>query len=162
MKCSIRLKGFSIMEKKAEVLFRKYKQKYITKLGRHALDNVELDTFAKSVFGTKYKGSYAQDETFELRSGYYIINNDLQSGPGEHWLSVQICPKTAYIFDSFGRDPKKLVPHLTKRLTKSGRKIVSSDRTDREQRGSSVICGHLCLSFLSVSKDLGIRHAIKI
>jgi hypothetical protein len=140
------------MEKQAEKLFRKYKTKYIAKLGRYALDNTQIDLLAKSTFGTK----------FEFKSGFYIINTDLKDGPGEHWISLVLTPKTAYVFDSFGRDPKTLVPHLTKRLTKSGRKIVSSDRTDREQRGLSVICGHLSLAWLTVAKDLGIKAAIKI
>jgi len=150
------------MEKQSEKLFKKYKVKYIAKFGRIALDNVQIDTFAKSVFGAKYKGSYAQDEKFELKSGYYIINTDLKKGSGEHWVSMQISPKTAFIYDSFGRDPNKLVPHLVRRLTKAKRKIVSSDRKDKEQRGLSVICGHLSLAWLTVAKDLGIRAAIKI
>jgi hypothetical protein len=57
---------------------------------------------------------------------------------------------------------KKLVPHLVKHIAKSGRKIVSSDRKDKEQRGLSVICGHLSLAWLAVVKDLGVRAAIKI
>ena len=150
------------MEKQAEKLFLRYKSKYISRLGKHALNNTEIDTFAKSIYGTRYKGSFAQDEKFELKSGFYIINTDLKQGPGIHWISLVLTPKTAYVFDSFSRDPKTLVPHLTKRLTKAKRKIVSSDRTDKEQRGLSIICGHLSLSFLSVSQDLGIRAAIKI
>ena len=151
------------MENQAEKLFRKYKTKYIAKFGRHALDNTEIDTFAKSTFGTKYRGSYAQDENFELKSNcYYIINTDIKTGPGEHWLAARVTPKTVYIFDSFSRDIKKLVPHLVKHIAKSGRKIVSSDRKDKEQRGLSVICGHLSLSFLAVVKDLGVRKAILI
>lgn len=150
------------MEKQAEKLFLRYKTKYISKLGRHALNNSEIDTLAQSIYGTRYKGSFAQDEKFELKSGFYIINTDIAKGPGIHWVSLVLTPKTAYVFDSFSRDPKTLVPHLTKRLTKAKRKIVSSDRTDKEQRGLSIICGHLSLSFLSVSQDLGIRAAIKI
>ena len=148
------------MEKKAEQLFGKYARKYINKLGRHPLDNMEIDTLARSVLGTKYKGCYAQDEKFELKPGYYIINTDVKKGPGVHWISLVLTPKTAYVFDSFARDPKKLVPHLVRRL--SSRKIVSSDRKDKEQKDLSVVCGHLSISFLKVSKELGIRYAIKI
>lgn len=150
------------MEQKAEKLFRKYKTQYITKLGRHALDNMEIDTFAKSKFGTRYKGSFAQDEKFELKSGFYIINTDIKTGPGIHWISLVLTPKTAFIYDSFARASKDLVPHLVKRLTKAKRKIVCSDRSDREQRDSEIVCGHLSLAFLTVAKELGIRAAIKI
>ena len=150
------------MEKKAETLFRKYKEKYIAKLGRHALDNTEIDLFSKSIYGTRYKGSFAQDQNFEFKSGFYIINTDIAKGPGEHWISLVVSPKTAYIYDSFGREPQTLVPHLTKRLTKAKRKIISSDRTDKEQRGLSVICGHLSLAWLTVAKELGVKAAKKI
>ena len=150
------------MEKQAEKLFLRYKTKYISKLGRHALDNTEIDIFAKSIYGSKYKGSFAQDEKFEFKSGFYIINTDVAKGPGEHWIGLVLTPKTAYVFDSFSRDPQKLVPYLTKRLTKAKRKIISIDRTDKEQRNIEIVCGHLSLAFLSVAKDLGIKAAIKI
>jgi hypothetical protein len=150
------------MENKAEKLFKKYKTQYIAKLGRHALDNVEIDTLAQSKLGTRYKGSYAQDSNFEMKSGFYIINTDLKAGPGIHWISLIITPKTAYIYDSFARDPNKLVTHLVKRLTKTKRKIDSADRSDKEQRDVEIVCGHLSLSFLTVAKDLGVRAAIKI
>jgi len=150
------------MEKQVEKLFLRYKTKYITKLGRHALNNTEIDTFAKSIYGAKYKGSFAQDEIFEFKSGFYIINTDIAKGPGEHWISLVVTPKTAYVFDSFARDPKTLVPHLTKRLTKAKRKIVSSDRTDKEQKDLEIICGHLSLAWLTVVKELGLKAAKKI
>jgi hypothetical protein len=150
------------MEQKAEKLFRKYKTQYIAKLGRHALNNTEIDTFAKSTFGTRYKGSFAQDEKFELKSGFYIINTDIRTGPGIHWISLVLTPKTAFIYDSFARSSKSIVSHLVKRLTKANRKIVCSDRTDKEQRDIEIVCGHLSLAFLAVAKDLGIRAAIKI
>jgi len=150
------------MEKQAETLFKKYKTQYIQKLGRHALDNVEIDTLAQSKLGTRYKGGYAQDSIFELKSGFYIINTDLKTGPGIHWISLIITPKTAYIYDSFARDPKKLVPHLVKRLTKAKRKIVCSDRSDKEQRNIEITCGHISCVWLTVAKDLGVRAAIQI
>ena len=39
------------MEKKAEKSFTKYKVECIAKFGRIALDNMQIDTFAKDVFG---------------------------------------------------------------------------------------------------------------
>ena len=104
------------MEKKAETLFKKNKTKYITKLGRHALDNFAIDTFCQTLFGSKYKGSFAQDEKFQLKAGYYIINNDVKIGPGEHWIAMVLTNKKAYIYDSFGRDSNKLVSYLVRQL----------------------------------------------
>ena len=144
-------------EKKAEALFRRYSKKLVNKLGRHALDNVEIETYGKNTFQGKWKGCFAQDEKFDLKAGYYIINNDVSSGPGEHWVAMVITPKTVYIYDSFARDTKKLLKHLTKRF--SGKRIVNADRKDTEQKISEIICGHLSLSFLHVAQDLGIQSA---
>ena len=145
------------MEIKAEKLFAKYKRQYIAKLGRHPLNNVEIDLLMAS---STYKGSYAQDEMFQLKPGMYIINTDLRTGPGIHWISLFLTKKTAFFYDSFARDIKKLVPHLIKRL--KGFKIVSSDRRDKEQKDAEIICGHLSCAWISVAKDLGIRKAILI
>ena len=148
------------MEKTAEKTFKKLKNQYIRKLGLHALDTSEIDLIGKSVFGTKYRGCHAQDEKFELKSGYYVINNDLAKGPGEHWVGLYLTAKTAYFYDSFARDANKLVSVLVKRL--KTRRIVNSDRKDSEQKGLEIICGHLSLAWLTVIKELGIRAAMKI
>ena len=147
-------------EKKAENVFRLYKAELISKLGRKALNSDTIDKYGKLLFQSKYRGSFAQNKKFEKKSGYYIINTDLESGKGIHWVSLILTAKTAYIYDSFGRDPKKLLPHLIQHLAKY--KIVSSDRKDSEQKGDSAICGHASLAFLLVAQKLGIRSAIKI
>ena len=147
------------MEAKANKTFKKYKLKLIKEFGRKALDNTEIDSAAQTMFGKKYRGSYAQDEKFEKKTGYYIINTDISTGPGIHWISCKITPKTIYIYDSFGRDSKKILPHLVKYLYP--RKIVES-KNDKEQKDAEVICGHLSLSFLAVAYELGIKAAILI
>ena len=148
------------MEQKAENVFRIYKNELIQKLGRKALNSDTIDKYGKLLFQSKYKGCFAQDQKFEKKSGYYIINSDLEKGPGLHWVALILTAKTAYIYDSFSRDPKKLLPHLLQHL--SNYKIVSSDRKDKEQKGDSAICGHNCLAFLLTTQKLGIRSALKI
>ena len=149
------------MEKKAESLFRKHTKRLVSKLGHHALTDQEIDFYCGTAFQRKWRGCYAQDEKFLIKPGYYIINNDVSTGPGEHWVGLVITPKTAYIYDSFARDSKKLLKHLTKRL--SGKNIIKNvDRTDKEQKINQVICGHLSIAWLHVAHDLGIRAACKI
>ena len=148
------------IETKAENVFRLYKAELISKLGRKALSNDTIDKYGKLLFQSKYKGCYAQNNKFELKQGFYIINTDLESGKGIHWVSLILTAKTAYIYDSFSRDPKKLLPHLIQHL--KNYKIVSSDRKDKEQIGNSQICGHNCLAFLLVVQKLGVKSALKI
>jgi hypothetical protein len=67
-----------------------------------------------------------------------------------------------YLFDSFSRTPQYLVPIFLKKLESKGIKVFQSDKTDKEQYGSTEVCGHLCCAWLSVIKDLGIRKALTI
>ena len=150
------------MEKKAESLFKKYKKKYISKLGMHALDNFEIDTLCNTKFGIKYRGSFSQTEKFEFKPGYYVINTDLKKGSGIHWVAMVLTKTNAFIYDSFGRDSNKLIAHLVRRLKLAKYKIINSDRKDKEQGNLQMICGQLSIAWLSVVKELGIKSAIKI
>ena len=89
----------------------------------------------------------------------FIINNDIASGPGEHWVAMYLTAKTAYVFDSFSRKSQTLLKHLTKRLSEKQVKIINSDTSDKEQKDSEIICRHLSISWLAVVRDLGIRYA---
>jgi hypothetical protein len=154
-------------ENQIEKQFKKYKRRYIAKLGNHPLDNTEIDLFCKSQFGNKYRGCFGQNAPITYKPGYYVFNTDISSQPGEHWIAGFATKKTMYIFDTFARDFDKLVPILTKRLKKQGLKIVSSDRSDKEQRATNkgelvVTCGHSCLSWITCVHEFGIRKAILI
>jgi len=149
------------MEKEAEKLFLNYKRKYIRHFGRKSIDNFQIEEFCQKEF-KNWRGCYAQDEKFKIKNGCYIINTDVKAGKGEHWCGMYVCSKTAYVFDSFARDPKKLLSYLTKNLRGKQIKVVSSDRSDTEQRGLSEVCGPLCIAWLSVVRDIGIRKAVRI
>ena len=83
-------------ETKIEDEFRKYKRRYIAKLGGNkALDNFQIDEFCKELFGNKYKGCHAQDVKIKLVPGYYVFNTDISSEPGTHWIALRITKKTA-------------------------------------------------------------------
>ena len=148
-------------EKQAEDLFLKYKKKITKQLGSKEMSNTEIDRYCKKHI-KKYKGSYAQDEKFPLTSGYYILNTDKSTGPGIHWVAVVITPKSAFVYDSFARDPKKLLSHFSKRLSSKKIRIISSDRKDKEELVSQSNCGQLSICWLLVCQDLGVRSACKI
>jgi len=153
-------------ETKIEKEFRKYKSQYIRLLGNHALSNDELDDVCKSLFGSKYRGSYPVDSKFQMKPGYYIINLDIASGPGTHWQGLVLTKKTAFIFDSFSRSPEKTIPILYNRLRRAKYKI-KFDTKDKEQRATYknrmvVNCGHSVISFLLCAHKFGIRAAMKI
>lgn len=140
--------------------FLKEKNRYIRKFGRKPLSNFELDQECYKLFGTKYKGTLMQDSLKTYKPGYYIVNTDFEGNGGIHWVALSVTPKTAYVFDSFGRDTDTLLPTLQKNLSKQGLKIVESDQ-DQDQKGDSAVCGHMAISWLLCAKKFGIRPTAK-
>ena len=148
-------------ELKVEALFQKYKKKFTKQLGSKATYDTDLLRIGKKEFGSKFQGVYAVDDQFLVKNNkFYIINTDTKSGPGEHWVAVYLTAKNLYFYDSFSRSAKKITPLLVKRF--QHRHIISSDQKDQEQRGLSEVCGVLCLSWIKVAIDLGIKQALKI
>jgi len=143
-----------------DLLFNKYKRKFIHSLGKHELDNVQLDELGKKLFGKKYLGTFAQDE-MPTRSGYMIVNVDTSKNINTdraHWVAIKQTPKTLYVYDSFGR----LTQNVLKLISKKTKKKIVDSKHDPEQFGYSEICGQLAMSWLCVAHDLGIRKALTI
>ena len=149
-------------EKKAEDLFKKHKTHLLKVLGRKATYDDQLTKTGRQLFGSKYLGTYPQDQAPLGRTGMAIMNTDVSKGPGVHWVALYLTPKTVYVYDSFARPTSQLLKILTKNAAGKKIRLIDSDRSDKEQRGASEVCGVLCLSFLCVAKDLGIRVALKI
>lgn len=140
--------------------FKQQKNKYIRKYGRKPMSNFQLEDECAALF-KKWKGCYMQDELKIYKPGYYILNLDTRNKEGIHWISLVITPKSAYIFDSFGRDTNKILPILKKNLDKQGLKIIESD-PDQDQKGDSVVCGMLCIAFLLCCDKFGIVKTVKV
>ena len=72
-----------------------------------------------------------------------IINLDDKNGPGTHWVAYRKTGDKAVYFDSFGdlQPPEDLMRYLG---------VGSVEYNHRRyQEYDTVICGHLCLKFLS-------------
>ena len=72
-----------------------------------------------------------------------IVNLDSGSRNGTHWVCFKKVDKKVYYYDSFGSLPPP--PELKQYF--SDCEIYYN--YNREQNYNSVICGHLCLKFLS-------------
>jgi hypothetical protein len=72
-----------------------------------------------------------------------IVNLDNTFGQGTHWVCFKKINKKVYYYDSFGnlRPPREVSEYL------AGCEIMYN--YEREQSYNSVVCGHLCLKFLS-------------
>ena len=144
------------MKTEGEKLFLKYKKQFIKELGKKALYD---DQFKKMI--PWVNGVYCQDQAV-IKPGYYIINTDISSGKGEHWIGCYQTKTRCYLYDSFSRTPKFLVPIFLKKLEKNKIKVFESDTSDSEQYGQTEVCGQLCMAWLSVIKKIGIRKAMTI
>jgi len=151
----------------AEKLHKFIGNKLIKQYGDKSLYNDEIHKIGKELFKSKFIGVFAQNASFPLKQGYYIINTDTKNNDGIHWVSMYLTKTKAYIYDSFGRKAKYILSHLVSKLTKNNYKIKNSDTTDREQRPFkngkiTEICGPLSLAWLYVVNKLGIRKALTV
>ena len=76
-----------------------------------------------------------------------IVNLDISTGPGTHWVAYYKNKNHIEYFDSFGnlQPPTEIRKYL-------GNNILYNH--ERYQKFNTVICGHLCIKFL-LNKRLG-------
>lgn len=94
-----------------------------------------------------FKGVYSLDKipNFKKRPALLVINTDLSSEPGEHWVAIFL-PKKGYpeFFDSYGRRPQK--KEFLSFLIKNFKRYVYNKK--RLQSSFSAVCGQYCCVFL--------------
>lgn len=139
-----------------EALHGRQVQKLKKQLGNVALSDSTLQRVCKRKFGSKFLGVRMQNEPFPSKSGYGIMNTDLAGGRGLHWVAVVKVGRQTYLYDSFGRRAKSIVPKFTKRVARGGSAVRNADTTDQDQYGyKSVDCGHRCISALMIADSMG-------
>lgn len=75
-----------------------------------------------------------------LRPGGYIVNSDVSSGSGQHWLALWITEnEPAEFVDSFGRGPGYYKLTIPSPVVTNRRQLQSDD---------AVSCGAYCVYFL--------------
>lgn len=148
-----------LSEKQIERKFKQYSKKFIDFIGHDkSTSNIELNNLGK-LHIPSFIGVFSQNSKIPTtpRLCNFIINTDLEHQPGTHWIAIHRTKNNKYyIFDSFGRSSKKLIPHFVR-----GKMHVDSDY-DVNQSESSEICGALCLAWLKCVSLHGVRNALKI
>lgn len=117
-------------------------------LGRGVTTDVQLTRIGKRLFGNKWLGVHASDvkpavimSKITSKTGLYygIINVDGRFDPGSHWLSI-IYDKAHdiwYIWDSFARKSKRLIPKFIRTI---GFKYIDINQKS-DQRNDQDDCG---------------------
>ena len=152
----------SQQEKEVERVFNVAKTKLIAKLGRIALDEDQVDRAGRGLFGAHWHGVFHLGNfkpRKRTRGSYAVINTArTDTSAGYHWLGAYTTPSgVTYLWDSFGRNIKKLAWPLAKRMG-TGHTLVGGDG-DAQQRGLSQTCGPQSLAWLLVARTLGIKAA---
>ena len=153
----------SAAEQNAERVFNHFKTKLIAQLGRSALDSDQVDRAGRELFGPAHWHGVFNLGNFKPRKragGSYAVLNTARTdtSPGWHWLGAYTTPAgVTYLWDSFGRNIKRLAWPLAKRMG-PGRTLVGGDG-DAQQIGSSQSCGPQSLAWLLVVRTLGIKAA---
>ena len=119
-------------------------------IGSGSTSDVQLMDLCNKLFGQRFKGVYAFDDTFELKhSEMGIFNLDTKKQPGSHWCAV-VKDKRHYItYDSFGRN-----------INLKKNNIMTED--DAEQSPEEQNCGVRCVAWLVVVAVKGIKVALTI
>lgn len=111
--------------------------------------------------GVNPDGSIVNNNNINKTSHLYAIANlDDSTMPGSHWISLAYDvddkrtgdpPGSIWVYDSFGRSTKEIIPSLVQRY---GDKLRTVDQ-DAEQMVSEDDCGARCMAWLYVFDRYG-------
>ena len=115
-------------------------------MGAGVLTGSEIDSILKRY--DVYLGTFASDSfrlTPEMRKQACIINTDISSAPGSHWVAIINDQRSCHFFDSFGL-PIYVTPIL--KTLKENRIKNYSYNSCQIQPYTSDNCGYYCIAFV--------------
>ena len=94
----------------------------------------------------RFKGVYSRDNLPKIKDGDYVINLDVYSNIGTHWVALYVGAagsKDVIYFDSFG------VEHIPKEIKAFiGRSSSVTTNISRIEAYDSIMCGYFCTGFI--------------
>jgi hypothetical protein len=147
-----------LSERQAEHVFNDNLQDVHKTLGHGMTTGSQLTQVGESLFGKKYIGTYPCDEIPDniQNEHFMIVNNTTRKHGGEHWVAVAKHNDTLFVFDSFGRPTKDLIPTLYTQGI-----IVDTDY-DRDQKEQQTDCGSRAIAWLKLFHEYGFENALLI
>ena len=108
---------------------------------------MDLLKFAKAMKIPHFRGVYMRNElpkSGPLKYESAIVNLDDKDGPGTHWVAYRKINNQVIHFDSFSnpQPPLDFIEYL-------GVGRIVKYNHEKYQDYDTVVCGHLCLKFLS-------------
>ena len=112
----------------------------------------DLERVGKMFLGNQFVGVFPADKIPTLANGEYtIVNLDKTGQAGSHWVSLAKHNGKITVYDSFGRDHKKIIPLV---ITSGNGTVIDTDR-DAEQTINEYNCGARCFSWILLHKYWG-------
>ena len=131
-------------------------------LGNDVTSDLQLNSVGRKIFKNSWLGVHpvnVKKATLmnRIKPGlnYGIINVDHSSLPGSHWLSIIYNGKTWYIYDSYARKLKKLIPRFIRSI--DFRYINMNKQADQKDNENS--CGARSMAVLLYTCKYGIQSA---
>lgn len=142
-------------------------------LGNSTTFGRDIQKLGKRLFGVQWLGVFSVDMFDKFvkkkmnRSGsgsnklpkktVAVVNLDDIDEPGSHWCGIVHDNDTVYVYDSYGRDPKDILPKLTrnKKIKVRSTDIGQSDK-DAEQGVLEKNCGARVMAALLLWKQFGL------
>jgi hypothetical protein len=143
-------------------IFLNYKKEIIQEFGDGALSTEDCNSVGKKQLKSNWGGCLPWDKVKIKPNTYYIVNTSSAGNSGIHWMGLVTTDSTAYLWDSYNRSVKKLVPGLIRLIKKSGFKLGVSDHPMEQIGTTSQVCGHESLSWLLLVRDVGIQRAVLV
>jgi hypothetical protein len=115
----------------------------------------KLNEVGKTLFGKKFIGVFPSNRIPRLKNNQYVILNlDKEGEAGSHWVSVVKHKNKSYLYDSFGRKAKKIIPDL---LKSNNGKVINTE-LDAEQKKIEFDCGARVITSLIIMDLFGINY----
>lgn len=150
------MSGVSIRNKFFEI-----KDDLVKIVGDGPMYDGQITKICKDLFKSEYLGTFPQDKIPVSKKGFCIINVDTSKQDGSHWVALVFQGTKCYVYDTFGRNIKKLLPIVREKLQKHKIIEIATD-PHPEQYGTTQVCGQLCIAFLFCVKKYGINRVVKI
>ena len=150
--------GGDMSEKECEKKYNVILKRVIKEMGHDDItNNHELQEYCDKHI-PKFTSVEGYDRMPQLKSGQSaIINLDDSKGPGSHWVAVFRLGRDLIVYDSFGRESKKILSKL-----KTGGLRVRDSDYDAEQGELQNSCGQRSVAWLIFCNKYGVDSALLI
>ena len=134
-------------------------------LGNSTTFGSDINKMGRHFFGAKWIGVFSVDHVPKnIPNGKYaVVNLDEQALPGSHWVGLvgdeirKGGKNDVLVYDSYGRDPKKIMPKLAKKMNFKSTDLKSDGASDvdAEQGLLETNCGARTIAALILHNQFG-------